>query len=78
MVVRGEEYGVQSTAGDTYVAGFVVAGTFGWLGVFLGTTYASIAERRDIVVLLPLLWFLALVLAALVAGVFLGSDTCPR
>ena len=57
-------HGVQSTAGDTYIEGFVVAGTLGWLGVLIGTICASIADRRNIVLLLPLLWFLTLVLAA--------------
>ena len=69
---------MQRTGGDTYVAGFVVVGTLGWLGVFLGTIYASMAARRDIVVLLPLLWFLTLVVAALVVGVLLGPEPCPR
>jgi len=72
------EYGVQRTAGDTYVAGFVVAGTFGWLGVFLCTMFANIAGRHGIVVLLPILWFLVLVLAALTFGLLVGPETCPR
>lgn len=71
-------FGAQRTAGDTFVAGFVVLSTLGWLGVFLGTIFASIADRRDIVVLLPVLWFLTLVLAALVVAVFLGPEHCPR
>ncbi|MGH3135436.1 MAG: hypothetical protein ACRDPV_02930 [Gaiellaceae bacterium] len=72
------ENGVQSTGGDTYIAGFAVAGTFGWLGVFLGTMLANIAERRALAVLLPIFWFVALVVAALIVGVLLGPEACPR
>lgn len=71
------ETGVQRTAGDTYVAGFVVLGTLGWIGAFLGAIYASIADRRGVVVLIPVVWFLALVLAALAVAVALGRVPCP-
>jgi hypothetical protein len=69
--------GQQTTAGDTYVGAFAVLGTLGWLGVFLGIVYASIAERRGVVLLLPLLWFLALTLPALGVAVILGPEPCP-
>ena len=70
--------GQQTTAGDTYVGAFVAFGTLGWLGVFLGVLYGSIAERRGLVLLLPALWFLALVIPALVVAVLLGPELCPR
>lgn len=69
--------GVQRTVGDTFVAGFAALGSFGWLAVFLGTIYAGIAGRRDIVLLLPLLWFLVLVVGALTVAVFVGPAPCP-
>lgn len=69
--------GVQTSAGDTYVGAFVVLGTLGWLAVFLGLIYVSIAERRDVIVLLPLVWFVALVLPALAVAVLLGPEPCP-
>jgi len=69
--------GVQRTAGDTYVGAFAVLGTLGWLGVLVASIVASIAERRDIAMLLPLLWFVTLVLAALGAAVFVGPEPCP-
>jgi hypothetical protein len=69
--------GVLPTSGDTYIAGFVMLGTLGWLGVFLGMLYASIADRNDVVVLLPPVWFLTFVLAALVVAATLGPVPCP-
>jgi hypothetical protein len=70
--------GVQKTAGDTFVAAFALLGTLGWIVAFLGTIYASIADRRGVVVLLPLAWFAVLVLSALVVAAFLGPVPCPR
>lgn len=69
--------GVQKTAGDTYIAGFVLFGSVGWVVSFLGAIYASIAERRDVVLLLPLVWFVVLVLTALVVAAFVGPVPCP-
>jgi hypothetical protein len=71
------ETGQQTTVGDTYIAAFVMLGTLGWLGVFLATIFASIADRRDVVVLLPVVWFLALVLTALAVAVVIGPVSCP-
>jgi hypothetical protein len=69
--------GQQTTAGDTYVAASVVLGTLGWIGVFLGVLYGSIAERRGLVLLLPLVWFVVFVVAALVAAALVGPVPCP-
>lgn len=69
--------GVQRVAGDSYVAGVTVAGTFGWLAVAVGAIYAQISESRRLAVLLPLVWFAFFVLAALIGAVSLGSQTCP-
>ena len=52
-------------------------GTFGWIGVLVATIYAAIAGRSRLVVLLPALWFLALVSGALVAAAFIGPERCP-
>jgi hypothetical protein len=69
--------GVQKTSGDTFVGAFVVLGTLGWIAAFLGAIYASIADRRGIVVLLPLVWFAVLVLSAFVVAAVLGPVPCP-
>ena len=69
--------GTRQTAGDTYVAGFVLVGTLGWVVAFLGAIYASIDDRRGLVLLLPLAWFAVLVLAALVVAALLGPVPCP-
>jgi hypothetical protein len=69
--------GQQTTAGDTYVGAVVVFGTLGWLAVFIGALYGSIAERRGLVLLLPLVWFAVLVLSALVAAALVGPVACP-
>lgn len=71
------ETGVQRTAGDTYIEALAVLGTIGWLAVLVGAIYASIAERRRLVVLLPTLWFVSLVSAALVAAAAVGPAPCP-
>ncbi len=65
------------TNGDRYVAGFVVLGTFGWLAVATGTIFASIVDKRRLVVLLPLAWFLAFSLPAFVVGMAIGPAPCP-
>ncbi len=68
--------GVLHQAGDSYVAGFGVAGTFGWLGVFVVAIFVSIAEVRWLPVMLPLAWFLALVSDSLVVVVAIGPQLC--
>jgi hypothetical protein len=69
--------GTQSSRGDTYIAGFAVAGMFGWLAVLMGMVFANIADRRDIALLLPLVWAASLVLAAFVVAIWLGPEPCP-
>ena len=69
--------GQQTTAGDTYVGAFVAFGTLGWLGVFLGVLYGSIAERRGLRCVCRRSG-LALVIPALVVAVLLGPELCPR
>ena len=71
------ELGVVSTVGDSYVAAFVVVGTLGWLGVFVGVILASIAEQPAIMIALPALWFAVLVLAALAVAAVIGPVACP-
>jgi len=68
--------GVLHQAGDSYAAGFGVAGTFGWIAVVVGAIFASIAEVRWLPVVLPLAWFLALVAGSLVAAASIGPQPC--
>ena len=70
--------GAQKTAGDTFVAAFALLGSLGWVVAFLGAIYASIADRRGVVLLLPLVWFAVLVLSALAVAAWLGPVPCPR
>jgi hypothetical protein len=70
--------GVQRTGGDDYVGGLVLVGTLGWLATFLGMIFANIADRRRLAALLPVLWFSALVAAALAVAVLVGPTPCPR
>jgi len=69
-------YGVLRQAGDSYVAGFGVAGTFGWLAVFVAAIFANIAEVRWLPIVLPVAWFLALVAASLVVAASIGPQPC--
>ncbi len=69
--------GAVTTSGDAYVSSFAVLGTLGWLVVAAGVIYASIVGQRKLVVLLPALWFVALVLAALIAATVVGPVPCP-
>jgi hypothetical protein len=69
--------GTEPTEGDTYIGGLVVFGTLGWLAVFLGMLYASIAELRRAVVLLPLVWFAVFVVGAFLVAAVLGPEVCP-
>jgi len=71
------EYGRERVVGDSYLAGISVAGTFGWLAVIVGVLYAQIAESRRLTVLLPLAWFLVLVLTSLVVSASMGPQLCP-
>ena len=68
--------GVLHQAGDSYAAGFGVAGTFGWLAVGFGAIFASIAEVRWLPVVLPFAWFLALVAGSLVVAASIGPQPC--
>ncbi len=68
--------GVLHQAGDSYVAGFGVAGTFGWLAVFVAAIFASIAEVRWLPVVLPVAWFLTLVAGSLVVAASIGPQPC--
>jgi hypothetical protein len=70
------EYGRERVVGDSYLAGASVAGTFGWLLVIVGVLYAQIAESRRLVVLLPLVWFLVLVLTSLGVAASMETPLC--
>jgi hypothetical protein len=72
--VRG--YGVVRTIGDSYLTGFAVLGTLGWVVVLTGMIYAFVSERPRIALALPLVWFAVLVLSALVAAAAIGPATC--
>ena len=60
------------------MAAFALLGSLGWVVAFLGAIYASIADRRGVVLLLPLVWFAVLVLSALAVAAWLGPVPCPR
>jgi hypothetical protein len=71
------EYGRERVAGDSYLAGFSVAGTFGWIAVIVGVLFAQIGESKNLVLLLPIVWFVVLVLTALLVAASMGSQLCP-
>lgn len=62
--------------GDQYFGTVLVLGTFGWLGVAVATIYASIAERRLAVLLLPYAWFVAFMTLALTIAVIVSPAPC--
>lgn len=68
--------GVAHTSADTYVAGFGVLGTLGWILVGLVVLFASITGWRRVWAVLPIAWFSALVLGALVAAAAIGPQLC--
>ena len=70
-------FGPQRLSGDTYIAGVMVLGTLGWLLVALGVLFAQIAESERLAVLLPVAWFLLLVLSSLVISAAMGPKYCP-
>lgn len=64
------------TRADAYVDGFAVAGALGWL-VATGVTAVVYAVGRQLVALaVPLVWFGALVLAALGVAALIGPLPC--
>jgi hypothetical protein len=69
--------GSQRLSGDTYHAGMMVLGTFGWLLVALGVLYAQIAESERLAVLLPVAWFVLLILSSLAVAAGVGPQSCP-
>ena len=71
------EYGRQRVAGDSYLAGFAVVGTFGWILVIVGVLVAQIWESERLAVLLPVVWFVGFVLTSLVIAAAMGSQPCP-
>ena len=68
--------GLQRVSGDTYNAGMMVLGTFGWLLVGVGVLFARIAESERFALLLPVAWFLLLVLSALAIAAAMGPESC--
>lgn len=71
------QFGAQTTRGDSFGDALTVAGTLGWVAVFVATLYAHIAERPRIAVLIPLCWFVVLVVGTFAAAVVVGPATCP-
>jgi hypothetical protein len=68
--------GVQGSSSEAYFDSVMVIGTLGWLGVGVGAIYASIGERRRVVLLLPVAWFFSLVVFALTLAVTIGPARC--
>jgi len=69
---------VQTTSGDTFADVLVVAGTAGWLGVFVAVLFAQIAQRERVAALLPLVWFVVLIGGAFIAAASIGPAICAR
>jgi hypothetical protein len=69
--------GVQATRGDSFGRAVAVAGTVGWLAVLIAMLYAHIAERPRVAVLLPLVWFVVLVVGTVIAAAAVGPAPCP-
>jgi hypothetical protein len=70
-------YGVLHTVGDEYLAGFSVGGALGWLAVLAGVIFAQISELRAVALLLPLAWFVLLVVASVAVAAAIGPASCP-
>lgn len=68
-------YGVQATRGDPFGDAVTVAGTFGWLAVFVAVLFAHIAERPRLAAVIPLAWFVGLVLTTLIVAATIAR--CP-
>jgi hypothetical protein len=69
--------GTTRTAGEDYIAAFAVFGTIGWFGVLVASIFAGIADARRLAAILPVLWFVVLVGAALVVAWTVGPAACP-
>ena len=54
-----------------------VVGTAGWLVVCLGVLFAQIAERPRLAAILPVAWFVLLVLGTVVLAATFGPAPCP-
>jgi hypothetical protein len=70
-------FGVTTTEGDTYLAGFATIMAFGWLLVLVGIVYAEIADNRRAAAAIPAVWFGALVALAVVWAAAIGPELCP-
>ncbi|MCI0636357.1 MAG: hypothetical protein L0206_20945 [Actinobacteria bacterium] len=69
--------GTASRPGDLYIGLAAVAGTLGWILVFLGVLFAYIAERQRLAALLPVTWFVVLAGGATIAAAAIGPSPCP-
>ena len=70
-------FGVQTTDGDAYLAGFATLMTFGWLLVLVGIVYAEITDNERAAAVLPVVWFAILLAISLVAAAAIGPALCP-
>lgn len=70
-------FGVATTEGDTYLAGFASIMAIGWLLVLVGIVYAEIADNRRAAAAIPAVWFVALVAIAVVWAAAIGPARCP-
>ena len=70
-------YGVQGTRGDSFGDAVTVGGAFGWLAVFVAVLFAHIAERPRLAAVIPLAWFVGLVLTTLIVAATIGPLPCP-
>ena len=68
--------GVGHTPGDTYITTFAVLGTLGWLLVAMAALFANVTGSTRVAQILPVAWFTALVLGAVVAAATMGPQLC--
>jgi len=70
-------FGVQTTEGDSYLAGFATLMSLGWLLVLVGIVYAEIADNRRAAAAIPAIWFATLVALSIVWAAAIGPERCP-
>jgi len=67
----------QSTRGELYGELAAVAGSLGWLVVFVAFLFAHIAEQSQLAAALPTAWFAVYAGGCVVAAAAVGPALCP-
>lgn len=68
--------GATHTPGDLYITTFGVLGTLGWLLVVMAALFANVTGSSRFASVLPVAWFTALVLGALITAATIGPQVC--